>query len=356
LKPVFIQRKDFLKVLLFILVLVLVFTGNISSISADGSLIVNYDFNGNFTDSLGNSTLTEFGTEDDGNAHNNATSGFGTDSGVSGDTTYWEWASTLSRGGGFWIDVDSAISSNYSVGVRFAFNSTAPGYKKIIDYKNMTSDNGFYFLGGKLNFYPLGTATTTTIANNQIVDIVATRDGTTGKFTAYFIINGQLSKELEVDDPGNDAYPIEVGGKTRLGFFFDDIVTGGEATDGGKVYSVKIWDGPITQDEAEYAMDPEDEAEYAMDPEDEAILVRTMPITCWQVWINGDNDFQFIFWYPYKNNNWVRIYDMEDNIVFETDLLLQDPNLIVDLPDGMYTVKTFHDSEEPIQEFVIGKP
>ena len=46
---------------------------------------------------------------------------------------------------------------------------------------------------------------------------------------------------------------------------------------------------------------------------------------------------------------------MESNIVFETDLLLQNPNLIVDLPDGMYTVKTFHDSEEPIQEFVIGK-
>lgn len=31
-------------------------------------------------------------------------------------------------------------------------------------------------------------------------------------------------------------------------------------------------------------------------------------------------------------------------------------NLIVDLPDGMYTVKTFHDQPEPIQIFVIGKP
>jgi len=85
------------------------------------------------------------------------------------------------------------------------------------------------------------------------------------------------------------------------------------------------------------------------------VWVRTIPMTCWKVWVDEDNGFQFIFWYPYKNNNWVRIYDMESNIVFETDLLLQNPNLIVDLPDGMYTVKTFHDSEEPIQEFVIGK-
>ena len=85
------------------------------------------------------------------------------------------------------------------------------------------------------------------------------------------------------------------------------------------------------------------------------VSVRTMPMTCWQVWINEDNDFQFIFWYPYKDNNWVRIYDMEDNMVFEVDLLLKDPNLIVDLPDGFYMVRTYH-GEVMLQEFLIGKP
>jgi len=86
------------------------------------------------------------------------------------------------------------------------------------------------------------------------------------------------------------------------------------------------------------------------------VWVRTMPMKCWQVWVNEDNNFQFIFWYPYKNNNWVRIYDMEGIMVFEVDLPVEDPNLIVDLPDGMYTVKTFHDGfETPIQEFIIGK-
>ncbi len=87
----------------------------------------------------------------------------------------------------------------------------------------------------------------------------------------------------------------------------------------------------------------------------EPVWVRTMPMTCWQVWINEDNDFQFIFWYLYKDNNWVRIYDMEGNMVYEVDLPLNDPNLIVDLPDGFYMVKTFH-HDTPIQEFLIGKP
>ena len=85
--------------------------------------------------------------------------------------------------------------------------------------------------------------------------------------------------------------------------------------------------------------------------------VRTMPMTCWNVWINEDNNFQFSFIYPYKNNNWVKIYDMGVNLVYESDLPYKNPNLIVDLPDGTYTVKTFHnDMSIPIQEFVIGKP
>jgi hypothetical protein len=82
-----------------------------------------------------------------------------------------------------------------------------------------------------------------------------------------------------------------------------------------------------------------------------------MPMTCWNVWINEDNNFQFIFWYPYKDNNWVRIYDMEGNMVFEVDMPYHDPNLIVDLPDGIYMVKTFNDDPgTPLQEFLIGKP
>lgn len=69
---------------------------------------------------------------------------------------------------------------------------------------------------------------------------------------------------------------------------------------------------------------------------------RSKPMTCWQVFINEDNMFEFIFWYPYKDNNWVQISDMEGNIVYEVDMPFKDPHIIVDLPNGMYNVKTFH--------------
>ena len=85
--------------------------------------------------------------------------------------------------------------------------------------------------------------------------------------------------------------------------------------------------------------------------------IRDRQMTCYQVWINEDNNFEFVFWWEYANNNWVKIYDMAGNEVFLIDMEKGNARFEADLPDGMYTVKTFHDGfETPIQEFVIGKP
>ena len=78
-------------------------------------------------------------------------------------------------------------------------------------------------------------------------------------------------------------------------------------------------------------------------------------MVCYQVWINEDNKFELVFWWEYRDNNWVKIYDMSGNLVYEVDMPYGNPHIIVDLPDGMYTVKTFNDQPEPLQTFVIGK-
>jgi len=85
--------------------------------------------------------------------------------------------------------------------------------------------------------------------------------------------------------------------------------------------------------------------------------VRTNQFTCWQVFVNDKNNFQLIFFWSYKNNNWLKIYDMNDKLVFQKDLAYNDPTIEVSLPDGMYKVKTYHDNwDKPLQEFIIGKP
>jgi hypothetical protein len=79
-------------------------------------------------------------------------------------------------------------------------------------------------------------------------------------------------------------------------------------------------------------------------------------MVCYQVWVNDDDCFEFVFWYEYKDNNWVKIYDMAGNEVFSVDMAYGKANFTACLADGMYTVKTFHvDMSEPLQEFVIAK-
>jgi hypothetical protein len=88
----------------------------------------------------------------------------------------------------------------------------------------------------------------------------------------------------------------------------------------------------------------------------EQTFVRTLPLTCYEVWVNKDGNFEFVFMYPYADNNWVKIYDMTGKEVFNIDMPNDNPHFIANLPDGMYWVKTFTvGSANPIQTFLIGK-
>lgn len=232
-----------------VMFVVLFFNNSVSQTTP--SVVAEYEFEGTLTDRLAGSTLNTFGPTNDVYNRNNIESGFSDDN----NGTYWYWLSSAINGGGFWIDVNSDIRSNYTIGVRFSFNQTTPGYRKIIDYQNSESDNGFYFYQGNLNFYPSGTGTTV-INNNQLVDLVATRTSD-GTFKAYLVVNGVVVTPPELNvNAGVNGYPVLVNGKPRFGFFFNDRRYDGEATNGGKVYGIKIWNGALTADEIQAAMNP----------------------------------------------------------------------------------------------------
>lgn len=100
----------------------------------------------------------------------------------------------------------------------------------------------------------------------------------------------------------------------------------------------------------------EEKPKTSAPPEEPAPWVRDRDMTCFQVWVNEDNNFEFVFWWVYADNNWVQIYDMEGNLAWEVDFEKDKPQFEADLPDGMYTVKTFHEAGHILQEFIIGKP
>ena len=249
------------RILLCILSAALIFSGLMMSVSAkevpaegEAELIVDYSFDGTLTDRLGNSELTAFGEENDGRNRNNAVSGFGDDE----EGSFWFWESTESRGGGFIIDIDRDVSETYTIGVRFSFDETGSGYKKIIDYKNSQSDNGFYFIGdGQLTFYPYSVRGASNIAPGEVVDVLASRYAD-DQFMSYIVQDGVAQRELVVGDAYREAIPAVIDGKTRFGFFFDDVATSSEATSGGKVYSIRVWDQPIDESDVDTALDPEE--------------------------------------------------------------------------------------------------
>ncbi len=98
------------------------------------------------------------------------------------------------------------------------------------------------------------------------------------------------------------------------------------------------------------------ETEEVIPASEEKVWVRNHEMTCYQVWVNEDNNFEFVFWWEYANNNWVQIYDMSENLVFEIDMKKGNANFEAPLQDGMYTVRTFHEAGNILQEFIIGKP
>ncbi len=240
------------KIKLIILCMMLVFTMLFpnSGVHADETeqktgAYVQYNFNNHLTDLKNHSLLTPWSSTGDNNRSNASTS-FGSDA----NGNYWQWHSNTARGGGFYIDVDKDIGEEYTIGLKFSFENTLGGWRKIIDYKNSTVDTGFYFYnGGHLNFYNYGVNGASVTQPNQVIDMIVRRNKNK-QFEAYIVDSNYNKKfDMGVTDSSDQGVPAVIGGKTRLGFFFDDIATSAETSPGGKVYTLKIWDSYMDVDE-----------------------------------------------------------------------------------------------------------
>lgn len=67
-----------------------------------------------------------------------------------------------------------------------------------------------------------------------------------------------------------------------------------------------------------------------------ASLCRYHEMTCGEVFVNMDGNFEFVFWYTYADNNWVKIYDMAGKEVFKIDMPYDNPHFVASVPNGMY--------------------
>jgi hypothetical protein len=185
---------------------------------ADATLTHDYEFNGNFHDSLGGPDITNQG---------------GTLDPVKGFS--WTARNGLSLSGGV------SDPANYSILVHFKFTEITGGWRKIIDPKNLTIDVGLYIEpGNKLQFYPEVTGTTI-FTTNTMHDVILTRDGTSNQLKGY--LDGTL------EFTANDSTGLGIFNATSdhiVQFFRDDADTGGNEVASGFVDQIKVWDGVLT--------------------------------------------------------------------------------------------------------------
>ena len=125
---------------------------------------------------------------------------------------------------------------NYSISLTFSLTDviSGNGYKKLIDFKNLTSDNGLYLLNGVLDFYPTPLVATTVIAANQSVTVNLTRNSATHLLTGS--VNGV--QQFSFADTDNNAVFSTTNG--QINFFQDDTVTGQREASGGTVTNITL--------------------------------------------------------------------------------------------------------------------
>ena len=178
-----------------------------------GVLIHNYELDSSFADSLGGPSLVA-----NGGTINATDYSFGPNQGL-----------TLSNA--------FPNPANYSILVDFSL-STLSGYRRLVDFKNGTSDNGLYNLNSALNFYPITTGAAV-FAPDVPVRLILTRNSATDLFTGY--ING--SQQISFTDGGHLS--VFDASNVIMKLFIDDNLVGNEAS-AGRVSKIAIYDSPLT--------------------------------------------------------------------------------------------------------------
>ena len=127
---------------------------------------------------------------------------------------------------------------SFSFVMQFNFVETG-GYRRILDLKGGSSDQGLYNLSGQLNFYPsvTGSANPPPFVPNKYVEAVITRDGPTKQVVGY--IDGVRQFSLTDSD---DAAVISAG---TARFFKDDAAVSGEES-AGAVARIRVYEGALS--------------------------------------------------------------------------------------------------------------
>lgn len=146
---------------------------------------------------------------------------------------------TFTEGSGLRLSPASSVipSDSYTIAVLFRF-ATVSGFRRLIDFKDGSSDSGLYVHDGSLNFYTVTGAEGGSIAANSYVQVVLTRDRD-GTVVGY--LDG--ARQFVFADTQGAAV---IAAANVLRFFRDD---GTSEHSAGAVARLRLFDRPLSADE-----------------------------------------------------------------------------------------------------------
>src|SRR5262249_13350325 len=128
--------------------------------------------------------------------------------------------------------------SHYSIELDFQIATTS-NFSKIIDFKNLTADQGLYNENTFLDFFNVASGPNGAFSPNTDVQVVLTRDGTTKQVVGY--VNGV--QQFTFGDTSDFA--VFDAANSIVQFFKDDTGTQAEAS-AGVVDRIRVYSEPLT--------------------------------------------------------------------------------------------------------------
>ena len=129
--------------------------------------------------------------------------------------------------------------TDYSLVFRSSLDNVI-GYRKLVDYANLTSDNGYYNITSAGQLFPYPGGPPGAYAQGVLATTVLTRDASTNMFSAY--VNGVLqftvANDLGVASPS--------GPNDIIRFFEDDFHTSQTEASSGFVNYIATYDRVLT--------------------------------------------------------------------------------------------------------------
>lgn len=148
------------------------------------------------------------------------------------------------------LSLSNAINpTNYSILIDFSFDTTT-SFRKIVDFKALSGDDGLYNLNSFLNFFPTQTGPANQILLGTLARVVITRDGTSNLVTGY--VNGVQQIQFA------DSSSIATFSATNniINFFQDDSATSGREASSGSLSQIAIYEGALTTQDAAFLGGP----------------------------------------------------------------------------------------------------